>query len=125
MFVTQILSIILISQPLWALPQNIVIDSKLFYQGKKLSSPRITTADGSRAVVSQRDVKGNTKFNLELLPIKSRGNVVQVRYALLIKEGVSQNEIHSRGVVHLQGKQKGKIYLDKGKVEIQLQVNKS
>jgi hypothetical protein len=107
---------------IWAIPHNIVIDSKLIYKGRQISSPRITTIEGRKAYITENDLYGRTRLNLELKPISSIGRNVKMEYSLLLKE--AHNEFHSHGILNLSGDQMGMIYLDKGRIQIQLKVNR-
>ena len=101
--------------------KSVVIDSKLIYKGKSISSPRITTLIGQKAIISQKNESGERVFSLELRPLFNNGKNLQMGYSVMI--GEAQNEIHSRGVVEIEGNRVKELSLNKGEVQIQLKVH--
>lgn len=97
-----------------------IIDSKLIYKGQSISSPRITTLIGQKAIISQKNASGERVFSLELRPLHDKGDSIQMGYSVMI--GEAKNEIHSRGVVEIKGQNVKELSLNEGEVQIHLKV---
>lgn len=117
------LSILVFSQISYAIPRNVEIDSRLYFNGQRIGAPRILAEYGEKSKVFMSDLQQNREFNLEVTPVRMANEQVKLRYTLAIKE--DKNEIISRGYVDLKNKKGGTIYLDKGKVEIHLKIKNS
>ena len=101
----------------------IEIDSKLFFQGVKIGSPRVMANNGEKAKILMTDQKQSREYSLEVKPKYYGNNIIQLDYNLVIKE--KKNEFMSRGVIELNNNNQARILLDKGKVQIDFKLKSS
>lgn len=106
-----------------ALGQQIEIDSKLFFHGKKVASPRILTTTGERAKIVMNDQKQKREYNLEVLSEVAKNNKIELRYSLAVRE--DSGETISRGVIKVPNNEKARISLDHGRIQLHLKIKKS
>ena len=111
----------LLSHSVFAVEKNVDIRSKVFFRGEKLGSPFIKTQIGKRARVGLTEPKNNNRLSLEFQPMAVRGNKVRIGYLLAIKG--DNNETFSRGGIWIEPGEKGRISIDKGEVELHLEIN--
>ena len=123
MFLFKTLLILFFSFSAQAMNQKIEIDSKLFFNGKKIGSPRILAVDGEKSKIIMNDLKQNREYNLEVLPQIGRDKKVNLKYRLAIKG--QKNETISRGSISIKDNKNGRIYLDHGRIQIHLKIKKS
>ncbi len=109
--------------PAFGIGQKIEIDSKLFFQGRKVASPRIVTNAGEKAKVIMSDQKNKREYNLEVFPQKTSEQNVKLQYSLAIRE--ANNETITRGEVKVLKNKKARISIDHGRIQIHLKVKKS
>ena len=104
----------------WGYGNHVEIDSKLFYRGKKIGSPRVIAEMGERARVIMSDSLRRREYSLEMRPQKISGDDIQINYLLAIKE--ARNETISRGRILMDSKENGRISIAGGEIEIHLKV---
>lgn len=104
-------------------PQKIEIDSTLFFKGKKIGSPRILAKNGEKAKILMNDQKNGREYNLEVLPVVSSGNKIKLRYSVAVRE--NRDETISHGEISVPENKNGRIYIDRGRIQIHLKVKKS
>lgn len=100
--------------------QNYEIDSKILFFGEKVGAPRVSVLEGHKAQFVIVSSKSKERFNLELTPKILSKDKVRLQYSLLVTK--DNHETLSRGTIDIPKNQEGRIRLDKGKVEIQLQI---
>ena len=107
----------------WGAPRKLEIDSKLFFHGRKVASPRIVTNSGEKAKVIMSDQKNNREYNLEVYPQSTPGKPVKLLYSLAVKE--ANNETFTRGEVKVGENKNARISIDHGRIQIHLKVKES
>ncbi len=100
--------------------QNYEIDSKVLFFGEKVGAPRVSVLEGHKAQFVIVSSKSRERFNLELTPRILSRDKIRLQYSLLMRK--HNHETLSRGSIDILKNQEGHILLDKGKVEIQLQI---
>ncbi len=109
--------------PAFAIGHKLEIDSKVFFAGKKVASPRIVTNSGVKAKVLMSDQKNNREYDLEVLPVTVGGKTVDLQYSLAVRE--NNNETITRGDVVLDDNKNARILIDRGRIQIHLKIKKS
>jgi len=100
--------------------QNYEIDSKVLFLGEKVGAPRVSVLEGRKAKFVIVDSKSKEKFNLELIPKILSKDMVRLQYSFLMRK--LNHETFSRGSIDIPKNREGRVRLDNGKVEIQLQI---
>lgn len=117
------LLICMIGLPAFGVGHKLEIDSKLYFRGKKVASPRILTHAGEKAKVIMSDQKNDREYNLEVFPKMDSGEKVNLHYSLAVKE--ENNETITRGEVKMGENNNARIMIDHGRIQIHLKVKKS
>lgn len=116
-----IFSVLFVGLQAFAANRRIEIDSKLFFQGKKIGAPRIMATEGKKAKVIMNDQKQNREYNLEVFPVVKNGNQIDLQYSLSIRE--NNNETLTRGRVTIPNQKRAQISLDRGRIQMDLKVS--
>ena len=66
--------------------KSIEIDSQLFFDGKKIGSPRIFAKTGERAKIIMNDQKQSREYNLEVYPVQKANEKIELHYNLSMRE---------------------------------------
>ena len=104
----------LIPSSSWA--KYIQIDSKIYFAGKIIGSPRILNQIGEKSKMLVKDNKTNRDYNLAVRVKSLSNNIILLRYNLSIRK--NNNEILSRGSIKIANGSSGRILLDHRRVEI-------
>ena len=115
------LFIILFSFPTVAFSKQLNIDSKIYYKGKKIGSPRILNSVGEKAKIVMKDDKKLREFSLEILARELKGDEVHLKYQLSIRE--KNHEILNRGDIKINEGHSGKVIIDKGQAEVHFKLS--
>lgn len=107
----------------WSAPRQFQIDSKLFYQGKKVSSPRLLTTEGKKAKLMQVNQRQKREYSVEMVPTRSSNNKVHIKYNVVVREG--RDETISRGELLVPENKDGRISIDHGRIQLYLKVKES
>ncbi|MEM7645711.1 MAG: hypothetical protein AAF203_02265 [Pseudomonadota bacterium] len=113
------LIILVLALPLSVFGKNMEIDSKIYFKGQKVGSPRLYTKNGTKARVVMRDAR-KREYSLEMVPKILADKTIKVSYKLAIKE--KKNETITRGSILVDPSQNGRVSIDKGAVELFLKV---
>lgn len=106
-----------------AAPIQYKIDSRMYFNGKKIMSPRMITMNGEKAKILSGNQKAQQEYLVEITPIQIQGDKVRLHYNVTVKE--KDEEIISRGEFTVPENKSSHISIDNSRVEIFLEVKKS
>lgn len=105
----------------FAMPvESLEIDSKVYFRGENLGSPRVTVAPGQKAQFTLATGSYGPQFTLELTPGLENDSTLRFHYNLELKE--NKHTTISRGQLKLIPGEKGQIRLDDGPIVVELKV---
>ncbi len=112
--------IFLFVSTVYGAPRSFEVDSKLFFKGNIIGSPRIQLKEGKKAKVIMNDQKNNREYNLEVVPTVGTNNRIHLQYSITVSE--ESNETISRGSIDFNQEKKGRISIDRGRIQLHLKV---
>ncbi|MCJ8276790.1 MAG: hypothetical protein HRT44_01630 [Bdellovibrionales bacterium] len=105
-----LLSLLIVCLPLSVFAKsNVVIDSKVYFKGKKIGSPRITTLVNKKAKVVLSSREGSTGYSLEMIPRKINGKIL-LEYDFSVQK--KNDEFLTRGRILLAQGSTGRVVMD-------------